>query len=271
MELTIEDDSEQAMILGDRAQLEQVLVSLALHGRDAMPGGGVITIRTAIAPPSRSGPSTGGTVRISIADTGEGMPPEVRERIFEPFFTTGANGDVAGLAGLGLCVTAGVIAQSGGTISVDSRVGHGTTFVIELPEFESQAVDRPPVATGRRPGAGVLLVEDDAQVRRLFGRLVEKAGYCPMSAASGIDALAMLEHDADHIDLIITDMILPDLDGREVARQARERRPGLPVVFISDDPGEVALRTGLQSGYRFLANPFTEAELTSALSAALLA
>ncbi|MGH2875428.1 MAG: ATP-binding protein, partial [Solirubrobacteraceae bacterium] len=267
--LVIEDESEGAVVLGDRAQLETVIVNLVANARDAMPSGGRLTVRSGLAPASNEAPH--GSVTIAVADTGSGMSEQVRESIFEPFFTTKELGQGTGL---GLATVMGIVEQMGGQVAVESEPGRGTTFTISLPrdpqgrppepEVEQQAAEAGLDASRRT----VLVVEDEPQVRGLVERLVTSAGYMVLCAPTGTEALALLRDPARTIDLLLTDMILPDLSGGELARTALELRPGLRVVYTSGYTGETAVRDGLPEGDGFLAKPYGRAELARTLEAA---
>ncbi|MGH2875098.1 MAG: hybrid sensor histidine kinase/response regulator, partial [Solirubrobacteraceae bacterium] len=276
IDLAVEDESAGALVLGDRAQIEQVLVNLALNARDAMPDGGRLTIRTTVASPA-DGDGGPRRVLISVIDTGVGMDDEVRDRIFEPFFTTKEFGQGAGL---GLATALGIVVQSGGTINVDSSPGQGTTVVVELPEVgggPGPAI-APPGAAGSRsasalgpgsgPGRNVLVVEDEPQVRQLVGLLLQDGGHRVLSVASGSEALDALDRN-DEIDLLLTDMVLPDIHGDELARRARALRPELPVVYMSGYEGSPEARDGVPPADGVLAKPFTEEQLMRTVQDAL--
>jgi signal transduction histidine kinase/CheY-like chemotaxis protein len=252
----------------DPGQLAQVLMNLAVNARDAMPGGGALTITTRNAfldedhcrlhPEARPGPH----VVLAVADTGVGMTPEVRARIFEPFFTTKGVGKGTGL---GLATVHGIVRQSGGHIVVSSEVGRGTTFQLCLPAVEGVAVERPaPAPAERRPRAKetILLVEDDPAVRNVSLKILEAQGYDVLVGTDGRDAVAVAEKHAGLIDLVITDVVMPGLNGREVAELLRVHRPNIRVLFASgytDDA--MVLRGVLHHEVAFLAKPFTPGDL----------
>ncbi|MGA9860195.1 MAG: ATP-binding protein, partial [Solirubrobacteraceae bacterium] len=268
--LTIRDDSAGAIVLGDRAQLETVIINLVANARDAMPDGGRITIRTAV---TRSTPAVAGRVTISVTDTGDGMTDEVRENIFEPFYTTKALGQGTGL---GLATVAGIIDQLGGEISVESSLGAGSTFTVSLPRESDQAGDaigddEAMASEPEAPGKTVLVVEDEVQVRTLVERLLELAGYQALSAASGAEALELLRAGDRPVDLLLTDMILPDLLGGELARTALELIPGLRVVYTSGYAGSTVVRDGMPQGDGFLAKPYGSDDLRRVIDAAFAA
>ncbi|MBX9583602.1 MAG: response regulator, partial [Gemmataceae bacterium] len=250
-----------ARVRADRTQLIQVVMNLAVNARDAMPNGGTLSVST------RAG--RGKLVRLEVADTGTGMPPEVRAKIFEPFFTTKGPGQGTGL---GLATVYGIVKQSGGEIAVDSTPGIGTTFRVDFPACDEAAgsvVSGPRSAPGVRVGAGraVLLAEDEAPVRRLARSALEAAGYAVAEAPDGAAALDLLNTGAG-ADLLVTDLAMPRLGGRELAERVRATRPGVGVVFVSGyvpDPAGL----GRVPGAVFVPKPFTPADLTQAAAEAL--
>ncbi|MBX9582081.1 MAG: PAS domain-containing protein [Gemmataceae bacterium] len=249
-------------VLADRGQLEQVVMNLAVNARDAMPGGGRLRLTTARA---------GAVARLSVADTGTGMPDEVKARIFDPFFTT--KGPDKG-TGLGLAVVHGIVKQAGGAIAVESTPGRGTTFHIDLPWSDRPAVATatvPVSLTSRTPpgGAGrsVLLVEDEDGIRTLARLTLTGRGYVVTEAADGAAALAALA-SGTAFDLVVTDLTMPGVGGREVAAKAAADRPGVKVVYMSGYvPDEAVLAD--PPGAAFLHKPFTPAELARAADDAL--
>lgn len=273
--LCIETPGEEALVRADVGQLEQVLMNLCLNAQDAMPLGGQLTLSlrrgwlgdspgSALHPAAKGGPCQVLTVR----DTGTGMEPEMLERIFEPFFTTK---EVGKGTGLGLAVVFGIIHQHGGFITVDSEKGRGTSFHIQLPLLE--AGDTPmPEARGVAPraflcGERILLVEDDAQVRESTRALLLSQGLTVHSAEELQDCLEILRREA--VDLLLTDVILPGLDGHALHARLEEAHPGLPVVYMSGHPQEVLSSHGLgDTDALLLRKPFTREELLSALCAA---
>jgi PAS domain S-box-containing protein len=259
IELSIEDHSDRACVLGDRDQLVQVMVGLALNARDAMPHGGRLAIRI-----TRESAEGNARVRIAVADDGVGMTAEVRAQAFEPFFTTKEFGESSGL---GLSSALGVVEELGGTIALDSAPGAGTTVVIELPLFESQA---PPLATeaaAARP-LTILVVEDDEPVRNLLGLLLAESGHLVISAASGAQARECLA--SREIDLLLSDIVLPDARGWEVARSALERKPAVAVIYTSGFAGESMIPADAPRACAFLAKPFSGQDLEHALAQALV-
>jgi signal transduction histidine kinase len=247
----------------DPGQVEQVVMNLVVNARDAMPQGGRLTVETADAvldeaavadqPDVKPGPY----VMLSVSDTGVGMPPEVRARIFEPYFTTK---DVGKGTGLGLSTAYGIVRQSDGHISVSSELGLGTTFRIYLPRAEAPApapvdpsVEKMPEGTEH-----ILLVEDDASVRRLSKELLLRLGYSVTEAASGRAGLALGSDDTRHFDLALCDVILGDMSGPAVAEALRALRPSIRVLYMSGYMDEAIVKTGvLDEGQPFLQKPFT--------------
>jgi PAS domain S-box-containing protein len=244
----------------DRGQFEQVVMNLAVNAKDAMPRGGTLTISTAAKTPD------GGTTRfarVAVTDTGVGIPDDVREKIFEPFFTTKSVGKGTGL---GLATVYGIVQQAGGRVSLDSVVGAGTTFRVDLPWCDELAQPRsttmtpqpaPRLAGGR--GRTVLLAEDEDAVRKLTRNALESAGYVVYEAANGEDALALLP-DMPSVDLLVTDLTMPGISGRELARLVRAERPTAAVVFISGYHSDIG-RLDAIPGAIFLPKPFTPIDL----------
>ncbi len=245
--------SELPAVNADPGELEQVLVNLALNARDAMGEGGRLSIQThALA----------GRVRIVVEDDGAGMDEATRARAFEPFFTTKAAG--AG-SGLGLYVVHTIVSELGGRVAVESEPGAGTRVSVELPAVEAAALrDR---AASRRPSRGgherVLLVEDRPEARELMRSVLAEAGYEVIVAADGVEALSLAER-TQPFELLVTDVVMPRLGGRELARALHARQPGLRILFVSGHPHDLGDLTQIAPGARLLRKPF-------ALDALLLA
>ena len=257
-------DQTIGVVSADPGQLEQVLVNLVVNARDAMPEGGRLTLRTSSVERSAEMPVSGKVppdvrcVLIEVSDTGTGMTPDVQARIFEPFFTTKPPG--AG-TGLGLSTVYGIVRQSGGDIGVYSTPGQGTTFRIELPcgsEGTTVAL-RPRAAAPVDASAGtILVVEDDPALRSVTSRILRKRGYHVFDASNGREALALCARHEGEIDLIITDLVMPEMSGYELSRKILESRPGTAVLFMSGYSHAVGLSEGFvseQSAY--LEKPFT--------------
>ncbi len=270
IELEIVHGRDVGMVRVDPGQFDQVVINLAVNARDAMPGGGTLAIRTdsrTIANPMHRGAETvpaGRYTAIEISDTGIGIAPEDRSRIFEPFFSTKAVG--AG-TGLGLSTVYGIIRQNEGFIFVDSALGQGTTFTIYLPHFEPVtpvvAEPGPPTpAAHELIGAGaILLVEDEDAVRLFAARALRNKGYTVLEATNGEGALDVLKTD-EHFDLLITDVVMPGMDGATLARLVRMERPGTRIILISGYSEDVAF-DGLsdQPDVHFLPKPFSLKQL----------
>ncbi|MBW2056450.1 MAG: PAS domain-containing protein [Deltaproteobacteria bacterium] len=257
------------MVKVDPGQLEQVIVNLAVNARDAMPQGGRLTIETANVTLDEGyarqhpGVTPGGYVMLAISDTGAGMADEVKEHIFEPFFTTK---DVGKGTGLGLATCYGIVKQSGGNIWVYSEPGLGTTFKIYLPRIDGQgeAMERhsregyPP-----RGSETVLLVEDELSVRNVTAGTLRAQGYTVLEASDGKEALAVARQHRDRrIDLLLTDVVMPQMGGRALAERLLAERPDTKVLFFSGYPGEAIVHHGvLDRGSAFLQKPFSPAGL----------
>ena len=260
VELSLRLDSAPCPISADPTQLEQVLMNLALNARDAMPAGGKVRLATR----NLSGASREAAPEVLLAfeDTGIGMPEESRARVFEPFFTTK---EVGRGSGLGLPVVFGIVQQSGGRIELDSEPGHGSTFRIYLPRSDAALGARgdAPSETPAPEGAGtVLVVEDEEPMRTLACAALESAGYRVLRADGSRSALFLSENLRDRIDLLVTDVALPEIGGRELAGHLRAKRPDLKVLFVSSYADDVLLRKGIRRAEaHFLPKPFTAAAL----------
>jgi two-component system cell cycle sensor histidine kinase/response regulator CckA len=263
----------------DVSQFEQVIVNLAVNARDAMPDGGKLTVRTANVSAQESerlsnkGMPAADYVLIEVSDTGTGIPPEIVEKIFEPFFSTK---EVGKGTGLGLSTVYGIIKQTGGFIYVDSREGKGTSFRIFLPRHivvpeAAPVVDaatqdapkdqRPADLTGQ---GTILLVEDEDGLRSLNARGLRSRGYTVIEAANGVEAIEVLEEQDGKIDLVVSDVVMPEMDGPTLLKELRVRNPTLKVIFVSgyaEDAFEKSLPAGEQ--FAFLPKPFTLALLVA--------
>ena len=247
----------------DPGQLEQVLVNLAINARDAMPAGGALTIAT-----DRVGDGDGEHVLITVTDTGCGMTAEVAARVFEPFFTTKDQGQGTGL---GLSTVYGIVTRAGGQIRVDSRPGEGATFEVRLPAAPDRATAVAEPAGPQRLTAGtgtILLVEDDPAVRGLAERILATAGYQVLVGVDGEQALAVARAHPG-IDLLVTDVIMPGMNGQQLADRLTALRPGLPVIFTSAYTRGVLTETGDDRSVAFLDKPFTAAALTEKVRSVL--
>jgi PAS domain S-box-containing protein len=249
----------------DPNQVEQIVMNLAINARDAMPDGGTLTIETANATLDEAYAAQhvsvipGDYVMLAVTDIGCGMDEETQSRIFEPFFTTKPVGRGTGL---GLSTVYGIVKQSSGNIWLYSEVGKGSTFKVYLPvvpdELEEAATSQS--STAARPGRGetVLLVEDDEQLRRLAHRALAVHGYTILEADRGATALDISRLHKGRIDLLLTDLVIPDTNGRKLAEAVRASRPGLRVLFMSGYPdGAISHHGLLEHGVAYIAKPFT--------------
>jgi two-component system, cell cycle sensor histidine kinase and response regulator CckA len=268
-------DPEVGHVLADPSQLQQVLVNLLVNARDAMPHGGRIVVESRDAvlddefARSHTGARPGRYVLLAVSDTGTGMDAVVRKRIFEPFFTTKERGKGTGL---GLAQVYGVVKQSGGSIWVYSEPGRGTTFKIYLPRVDA-AADATEEGSGARAvfrgSETILVAEDEDVVRALLVRLLRARGYEVIEAADGESALAAASRVAG-IDLLLTDVVMTDMSGRDLADRLHELRPGLPVLYISGYTDESIAHHGvLAEGVRLLEKPFTADQLAQRVREAL--
>ncbi|MFO7958312.1 MAG: PAS domain S-box protein [Candidatus Brocadiia bacterium] len=249
----------------DPAQLERILVNLAVNARDAMPDGGRLTVAAGRATcPEHSGPEgeSGACARLTVQDTGVGMGPEVRERIFDPFFTTKDRGYGTGL---GLATVYGLVQQQGGHIECESEPGEGTRFDVYLPLLEEEAPVSPEdTAWGMQLGGDetVLLVEDDEGVREMGTRVLEGFGYTVLTASDGREGLELFRKHRSTVDLLVTDVVMPQTDGLELAEQAQSLRPDLKVLYVSGYAGrDNAEGRKADAAHPLLPKPFTASRL----------
>jgi signal transduction histidine kinase/CheY-like chemotaxis protein len=266
--LEVATDPALAPVLADPSQLEQVLVNLAVNARDAMPSGGTVTISTAniqlgAADDARAnGVRAGAYVTLSVGDTGVGMDVPTQARIFDPFFSTKPTGHGSGL---GLSTVYGIVEQSGGHIAVESAPAQGATFTIFLPRHEGAEAAPPAMPDRRRLPGGqetLLLVEDEAAVRSSVRRLLEKHGYTVIEARHGQDALTLMESGAAPIDMVVTDLVMPEMGGRELVERLRARQPALKVLFMSGYSELAVAGNGVMpQGSGFVEKPFTVEQL----------
>jgi PAS domain S-box-containing protein len=271
VELVTALDTELGRTQADPSQLEQVVVNLAVNARDAMPDGGRLLIETANAElddefASRHvGSRPGSYVSLTVADTGEGMDSETVTRAFEPFFTTKGPGQGTGL---GLSTVYGIAKQSNGYVAVDSEPGRGTVVTVYLPrvqavaEADADVLPRPGETAVRGGSETVLVVEDEEIVRSLVREMLEGLGYEVADARDGEEALAVLSSPSAAVDLVITDMVMPRMSGRELARRVAELHPDTAVLLVSGYIGDTSTVHGpLEPGTAFLEKPFTAPEL----------
>jgi len=251
----------------DATEIERVIMNLVLNSRDAMPDGGRVIIETANVDideeysGSHADTIPGAYVMIAVSDTGAGMSREVREKLFDPFFTTKEKGKGTGL---GLASVYGIVKQSGGFIWVYSEPGHGTTFKVYLPRAEESLanITQPPRRNHRVGAETILLVEDDDEVRNVATRILRNNGYRVLEAANGTEALRVCEGEHVAVDLIVTDIVMPEMGGTELAGRLRENQPDARILFTSGYTEDAAIRQSfLDPGEEFIEKPFTPASL----------
>jgi len=276
--INFELEGDLGLVLIDLSQLEQVIVNLVVNAREAMPMGGQIQISTRNLSqeetPEGQNNNHEGWILLSVSDTGQGIPEDCHDSIFEPFFTTK---DKAHGSGLGLSTVHGIVSQNGGTISVESEALKGATFRVYLPQtsrsetrhdLEDIGVRTAPRV--QRGSAGILLVEDDDDVRRTTHEILNELGY-QVTTASNAEKAVQLYDALDHpVDLLVTDVIMPGMDGKKLADILRERAPGLRVLFVSGYTDDVVLNRGISRGEEdFLPKPFSALGLANKISGIL--
>lgn len=254
----------------DQAQIEQVISNLILNARDAMPSGGIMTVETRNSELDENytrnhvDTKAGSFIMVAVTDTGSGMNAETKSHLFEPFFTTK---DKAKTSGLGLSTAYGIVKQSGGHISVYSEVGKGSTFKVYLPRVQA-AADRKEKAKPAAPApagkATVLLVEDEEILRELARTVLERSGYEVLSAGNGVEALALSEKHTEPIHILVTDVVMPKMNGRELAERLTALRPEIKVLYMSGYTDDAVIqRILLEPGAAFLPKPFTPSVFVS--------
>ena len=272
-------DRELWPVYADAGQIEQILVNLAVNARDAMPGGGTLSIDTSNAELSDDDAGTsskaGRYVRLRVSDTGCGMPPEVIERAFEPFYTTKPKGSGTGL---GLATVYGIATAAGGDVHLYSEAGIGTTVTVVLPAVQAPAdtaatpVPAVAPATGGARHGTILMVEDEDDLRRITARILTRAGYHVLAAGGGAQAVHLAQTHPDPIHLLLTDVIMPKMMGNEVAAEVRRHRPGIPVLYMSGYAEPVLTENGtLPDGVTIVEKPFTSRHLLEQVQAFLQA
>jgi len=269
IDLRLELRPDLGRVSADASQLEQVLMNLAVNARDAMPQGGTLTIETANVQlddgyaAQHVGVKPGPYVLLGVSDTGSGMDEATKQRLFEPFYTTKAPGKGTGL---GLSTVFGIVKQSGGSVEVYSEPGSGSSVKVYFPRVD-KAVPVEEEARKRQPPRGtetILLVEDDEMVRNLVRETLEREGYKVMGAADPLEAQRIAEGHRGKIQLLITDVVMPRLNGKELAKALVERRPELKVLYMSGYTDSAIVNSGiLQKEVAFLQKPFTPAALAS--------
>jgi PAS domain S-box-containing protein len=246
----------------DSGYLAQILLNLGVNARDAMPTGGRLSVRTGVTvldeayAATRDGVRPGRYVVLEVGDTGAGMTPDVRSRAFDPFFTTKGVGKGTGL---GLSVVHGFVKSSGGYIDVQSEPGRGSTFTIYLPAVDELATSiHADASVLARGNESVLLVEDDEQVRKVAVRSLRDHGYDVVAASDGIEALELFENHGGNVALLITDVVMPRMGGRQLAEALRERAPGMKVLYMSGYTDDAIVRHGVrQAEVAFIEKPHT--------------
>ena len=261
-------------VKADKTQFEHVIINLAVNARDAMPDGGCLTIRTRNVSERESmklsdnGMTAGEYLLVEVEDTGVGIPPDVIGRIFEPFFTTK---DVGKGTGLGLSTVYGIVKQTGGYIFADSEVGKGTTFRVYLPrhivEHEDELPQRAKKSEPTRDLTGtgrVLLVEDEDVVRSFAMRALSRQGYEVLEAGTGLEAIEVMERESHRVDIVVSDVIMPEMDGPTLLKELRKTNPALKFIFVSGYPDDAFKKSlGDDEDYAFLPKPFTLPQLAA--------
>lgn len=266
IEMKAELPAEPGLIRADATQIQQVLMNLVLNARDAMPSGGELTIRLAVTGPASASEDHPGTVRLVVADTGCGIPEEIRDRILEPFFTTKARGQGTGL---GMAVVYGIVEGHQGQLHIESRVDEGTEVTLSFPRARragpSELVEGAAEAVTAAAGETLLLAEDNPQVRELIASVLAQAGYTVLAVNDGEAAMRRFEEHTGDIALAVLDADLPRRSGMDCLEEMRRRKPGLPVLVISGAaaPEEEVL---MAPGIDFLPKPFGMPQLTAAVS-----
>ncbi|NOT22387.1 MAG: response regulator [Nitrospiraceae bacterium] len=265
-------DPTNGRLRADQSQLEQVLANLVVNARDAMPKGGTLTIETAQVELTRSPVYhltpllPGPYVRLSVSDTGCGMDRKTQTHIFEPFFTTKGEGKGTGL---GLSTVFGIVTQCGGAMDVTSRVGHGTRFDLYFPSIEADTHVTAPAQTLVQPQRGtetILLVEDEPSVRTLVRDELRKLGYRVVEAKNGVEACLLATQQAGSFQLLLTDVVMPGMGGRELAQHLSVIKPDLRTLFISGYMDDIGIMAGQEEGMSsFLQKPFTPEVLAHAV------
>ena len=269
-------DPSLGKLRADPAQVDQIIMNLAVNARDAMPHGGRLILQTSNADLDEAYASKHATVKpghyvmLAVSDNGTGMDKQTQEKIFEPFFTTKEKGHGTGL---GLSMVYGIVKQSGGYIWVYSELGQGTTFKIYLPRMDQDVADASaepvlrPASTGQEI---VLVVEDEGMLRELFCEFLRESGYTVLAAGTGEEAVEISSRHQGPIHLLLTDAVMPGIRGRELAHSLEQRRPDMKVLFVSGYTDDSVLRGGLvQPGTAFLQKPFSRGALTRKVRAVL--
>ncbi|MCW2504789.1 MAG: putative multi-sensor signal transduction histidine kinase [Actinomycetia bacterium] len=256
-------------VVAEPTKVAQILLNLTQNAAQAMPGGGTITITTSnLDPPGHPGAGPGSYARLTIQDTGYGMTPEILERAVEPFFTTKPGGQGTGF---GLATVYGIVNQLGGNFAIESAPGAGTLVTIDLPATADPIEAPPPPAAAAHGGTETILVaEDEDGIRESCCRILAQAGYAVLAAGDGPAAMDLAERHPGHIDLLLTDVMMPGMRGDELARLLGGRRPGTRTLFMSGYAGDLMNPDGiLEAGLTVLPKPFTENELLATVRSAI--
>ena len=278
IELVVQLEPDLGPLRADPTQLEQVVLNLALNGRDAMPAGGRLRIATANAEVDEAlghglGLPAGSYVTLTVEDDGTGMDPHTATRLFEPFFTTKTDG-----TGLGLATVYGIVTAAGGQVHVESQLGHGARFTVYLPRVEAGAATAEPVALAPAAApltledgrtATILVVEDQAAVRSLVCEILVERGYAVLHASNGVEALAVARAHPGRLDLLITDVVMPQLQGPELAARLRGDWPDLKVLYMSGYSAQTELIAPDDASAEFLPKPFGVADLEGRIAGML--
>jgi len=286
IELKIRSERDLWYVKADKTQIDNVIINLSVNARDAMPSGGRLTIRTRNVAEretqkmTRAGFTPGEYVLIEVQDTGTGMSPEIMAKIFEPFFTTKSVGKGTGL---GLASVYGIVKQSGGFIFPESEVGYGTTFKVYLPRYAPEADEIESANSAKQAarldakavdltGTGcVLLVEDEVDVRQFAVRALRLQGYKVLEASDGLEALDVMKANAGKVDIVVSDVVMPEMDGPTLFKELRKENPSMKVILVSGYPNE-AFREQLGSDdFAFLPKPFSLPQLAQKVKEELAA
>jgi len=271
VELVTDLEAGLDLVLADPGHIEQILVNLAVNARDAMPGGGTLTIETGnldadeAYADSHTNLPLGRYVALKVSDNGTGMPAEVIDRAFEPFFTTKPKGEGSGL---GLATIYGIVTQAGGNVRIYSEPQLGTAITVLLPVTDKSppVAEQVPDESGGGGNELVLVVEDEAALREVTRRILSRNGYQVIVAANGLEAIQAAATCEDRIDALVTDVVMPGMQGKEVARRVRELQPGIGVLYMSGyTEGLLSAQGVLEPGVILIEKPFTEASLLTKL------
>jgi two-component system cell cycle sensor histidine kinase/response regulator CckA len=271
MELEVEYAPRPLMVRADSGQLEQVLMNLAINAVDAMPGGGVLRIRTSTATemPRPEGMLAGDCAVLTVTDTGSGMSKEVQERLFEPFFTTKPAGQGTGL---GLATTYAIVRDANGVIRVTSTLGEGSAFDVflpisaEQPKAPEQRMSPAPALVPVRATERLLLAEDEPAIRQALARVLRSHGDEVIEASNGGEALRLAEAEPGRIDLLLSDVMMPGIGGKELAQRLRAARPDVRVILMSGYTDDELLRAELgDARHAFLQKPFAARQVVEAV------